>query len=313
MRHTQDIIFGITGQTLYFDCPEGRPSSVTSVEVWPWDVDDDQLEEAAIGAGSVETNPSTTIDAASGYGQTDARILNVTATTGFTVGRSYLVTSADGAKEWFEVGEVDSGNYVIARHPLHNAYAASDTVQSTRIQATIDSTWVADETNLLGDQTGPNPGYRVRWVYVVGGTTYVADTYFSLVRYGERHGVLPSDIEAMIPGWLDRLPTDHRNDQGRRLIDDAYRGVSIDLHQIDLAASSIASSVVIDELVRYKAVELCEVARAYEGASDSGRVQLATVRYKERLDSLLRIVSRVPVRTEGGAATPTIAVGFSRR
>jgi len=84
MRSVQDIVYGVTGQTVYFDAPEGRPSSVTSVEVFLWDVSDDDTAEAAVGSGSVETNPNTTIDAASGYGQTDARVLNVAATTGAT-------------------------------------------------------------------------------------------------------------------------------------------------------------------------------------------------------------------------------------
>lgn len=313
MRNVQDIVFGVTGQAVYHDCPEGRPSSVVSVSIWPWDVDDEQIVENAAGTPAVETSPNTTIDATSGYGQGDARTVRVAATTGFAVGRSYLITSSTGVKEWFEVREIAAGSHVHARHPLHNDFSSGDTVQSTRIQATIDSSWVADKEHLHLDSTGPNPGYRVRWVYVVSGVTYVSDTYFNLVRYGERHGVLPADVESMVPGWLDRLPTDHRNDQGRRLIDDAYRGVTIDLHQIDLSASAIASSVVIDELVRYKAIELCEVARAYDGASDATRVKLASDRYAERLDSLLRVVARVPVRTEAGSATPIMAVGLSRR
>ncbi len=39
-------------------------------------------------------------------------------------------------------------------------YASGDTFQSTRIQATVDSTWVADETNITTDDVGPNPMYR---------------------------------------------------------------------------------------------------------------------------------------------------------
>jgi hypothetical protein len=315
MRSVQDIYFDVTSQLVYLDATEGRPTSVTSVDVYPWDASDEQTPEDAVGSGSVETSPSTTIDAASGYGQTDPRKLNVTATTGFVVGRSYLVTSADGLYEWFTCSEIDPGNYVIAAHPLHNAYASADTVQSTRIQATIDSTWVADSSNLTADEVGPNPMYRVRWVYVVGGVTHVADSYFNLVRYAGRHGVLPQDIEDMYPGWLDRLPTDHRNDQGRRLIADAYRGVKIDLHQIDMTASAVAESEVVDELVRYKAIELGESAKFLGGGSgvDPERAKLAAQRYTQRLDSLLRIVARVPVRDETGAATPVIAVGLTRR
>lgn len=314
MRTTQDIYYGITGQSLFYDCPEGRPSSVTSATVYLWDVADDDTSESAIsGSPAVETNPNTTVDAASGYGQSDPRQIHVTATTGAAIDRTYLIMSADGAREWFETKEIDSGNYLIAKHPLHNAYAAADTVQSTRITATVDATWVADETNLTTDDVGPNPMYRVRWVYVVAGVTHVADTYFNLVRYAARHGVLPQDIEALVPGWLDTLPTDHRGDQGRKLIDDAYREVRMDLHQVDLAASSVAQSEIIDELVRYKLLELGERSKFLAGNSDSSRLDVTQRAYTARLDSLIRVVSRVPVRDETGAATPVMAVGLTRR
>ena len=313
MRTVQDIAFDVASQTIYYDAPEGRPSSVTSATVYRWDMSDDGDAESAIGSASVETNPNTTIDADSGYGQADARKLNVAATTGFARERSYLVTSADGLREWFEVEEIDSGNYVIAKHPLHNAYATADTVQSTRISATVDSTWVADETNLLGDDVGPNPHYRVRWVYVVSGVSYVADTYFNLSRYVSKHGVTPQDIEVMAPGWLDSLPTDHRADQGRKLIDNAHREVKIDFHQIDLAASAIAEAEIIDELTRYKTIELGEWARYMKGGIEEAQANAASRRYQTRLDSLSRIVSRVPVRDSTGAATPVVATGLTRR
>jgi hypothetical protein len=313
MRTVQDITYDVTGQLLTFDCPEGRPSAVTSVDVFRWDVSDDDIAEAASGSGSVETNPNTTIDAASGYGQTDPLVLNVAATTGFEVGRTYLVTSATGQREWFDVSAIASAVSVTARHPLHNAYANADTVQSTRIQATVDATWAADEENITTDVVGPNPMYRVRWVYVVAGVTYVADSYFNLVRYAARHGVTGQDVEVQHPGWLDNLPTDHRIDQGRKLIDNAYREVRIDLHQVDLAASGIAESEIVDELVRYRAVELGEWARFLSNGGDQTRAQAAAQRYQTRLDSLIRIVTRVPVRDKDGGATALASVGLSRR
>lgn len=313
MRLVQDVVFDVEGQKVYFDCPEGRPSSVTSADVHLWDVSDDDYAETAIGTPGVETGPNTTIDAASGWGQSDARILNVAATTDFAVDRSYLVTGADGFKEWFDCAEIDSGNSVTARHPLHNTYAAADTVQSTRIQATIDPTWIADEGNITTDDVGPNPMYRVRWVYVVSGVTYVADTYFNVVRYAGRHGVMPQDIEVMSPGWLDHLPTDHRNTQGRALIDDAYRAVKLDVRKLDLAAANLAESEVIDELVRYKTVASVQYAKLMSGGGTIDAAQMSRQQYQEQLDSLLRIVSRVPVRDNTGAATPIASVGLSRR
>lgn len=312
MRAVQDILFGVSGQTIYHDAAEGRPSSVTSVSVFPWYASDDATEEPAIGSGSVETGPNVIIDADSGYGQSDARRLNVAATTGAVLDRTYLVTAADGLREWFDVAEIDTDNYIIARHPLHNPYVAADTVQSTRIQATVDASWVGDETNLVND-SGANPGYRVRWKYVVAGVSYVADSYFSLVRYAGKHGVRPQDIEVMSPGWLDSLPTDHRTSQGRKLIDNAYREVKIDMHQVDVSAAAVAESEIVDELVRYKAIELGEWARFLAGNSDETRAKSASDRYQRRIDSLVRIVSRVPVRDVTGAAAPVIATGLTRR
>jgi hypothetical protein len=311
MRNAQDILFSVASQSLYLDCPEGRPSSVTSVSIFPWDASDDSDSEWS-ATGTVESNPNTTIDAASGYGQTDARVLRVDATTGFATGRTYLVTSADGAKEWFDVVEIDSGVSVTARHPLHNAYATADTVVSTRITCAVSDAWAADEANLR-DDAGPNPHYRVRWVYVVSGVTYVADTYFNLVRYAGKHGVRPQDIESLATGWLDRLPTDHRGNQGRTLIDDAYRAVKLQLHAIWTDDAMVANTEAIDELTRYKAIELGEFARILAGSGDTTAYQVARDAYQQHFDALKRITDKLPTRDTTGAATVRQAVGLTRR
>jgi hypothetical protein len=312
MRTVQDITFGVTGQALYFDCPEGRPSSVTSVTVFAWDVGDNALAEVAAGSGSVETDPNTTIDAASGYGQSNPNVVNVAATTGFATDRSYLLTGADGFKEWVTVAEIDSGNSITALYPLHNAYATADTVQSTRIQATIDSTWVAN-LNKLRTDAGPNPHYRVRWVYVVAGVTHVADSYFNLVRYAGAHGVLPQNVDSLVAGWLDGLPTDYRASQGRTLIDNAYTAVKFDLHAIWDDDSMMANSEIVDELTRYKTIELSEFAKVLAGNSDSTQYQVARDAYRTRFDSLSRITNKTPIRNVSGAGKTRPAIGLSRR
>lgn len=310
MRTVQDILFNITGQSLIFDAPEGRPSSVTSVSIFPWDASDDATSEWS-ATGAVETSPNTTVSSASGDGQTDPRTINVTATTGFTVGRTYLVTAADGRKEWFIAAEVDTSS-VAAVHPLHNAYAAADTVQSTRITASVDSTWVADSGNLR-DDAGPNPAYRVRWVYVVNSVTYVTDTYFNLVRYAGKHGVLPQNVESLAAGWLDRLPTDHRNDQGRTLIGDAYTAVKFDLHAVWTDDAMMANAEVVDELTRYKTLELTEFAKVLSGGGDTTMYQVARDAYQRRFDSLSRITNKTPIRDISGAAANKPAIGLTRR
>jgi hypothetical protein len=312
MRTTQDIYFDIAAQSLIWDAPEGRPSSVTSVDIFPWNSSDDASSEWT-ATGAVETNPNTTIDADSGYGQTDARQLNVAATTGFADDRDYLVTSATyGHKEWFTAKQIKSADYVIAQHPLHNAYVLNDTVQSTRITAAVDATWVADSGNLR-DDTGPNPHYRVRWVYVVGGVTYVHDSYFNLTRYAGTHGVLPQNIDSLVPQWLDTLPTDHRANQGRTLISDAYTAVKFDLHSVWTDDAMVANAELVDEVTRYKTIELGEFAKIMAGDGDAERYRVAKDAYQSRLDSLLRITIKAPVRDSTGAAAIKTAIGISRR
>lgn len=311
MRAVQDILFGVTGQTIHHDAAEGRPSSVTSVQVFIYDVADTGTSEWS-ATGTVEAGPSTTVDAASGSGQPDPRVINVTATTNAALDRTYLITGANGFKEWFDVAEIASGASLTARHPLHNAYTTGDTVESTRIQATVDATWVAN-LNKLRDDTGPNPMYRVRWVYVVSGVTYVADTYFNLVRYAGQHGVRPQNIESLAAGWLDSLPTDHRENQGRTLIDDAYTAVRFDLHGVWTDDSMVANAELIDEVTRYKTIELGEFAKILAGGGDTTRYQVAKDAYQSRLDSLLRITNKAPVRDSSGAAQEKPAIALSRR
>lgn len=309
-RVTQDIVFGVSSQSLVWDAQEGRPSSVTSVEVFPWDASDDADSEWS-ATGAVEANPATTLD---GTASANTRSIPLTATTGIAIGRTYLLTHATtGLQEWVEVSSITSADSVTVRHPIHNDYASSATFQSTRITATVDSAWVADLANLR-DDAGPNPHYRVRWVYVVGGVTYVHDSYFSLVRYAGTHGVAPQNVEALAPGWMDTLPTDHREDQGRGLISDAYTAVKFDLHGVWTDDAMVANAELLDELTRYKTLELTEFAKIMAGSNgDRERYDIAKSAYQSRLDALKRITDKTPTRDVTGAATVRTAVGISRR
>lgn len=315
VRTVQDITLGVAAQTLFYDATEGRPSSVTSVEVQRWDSSDDADPEAATtGAAAVETNPNTVTDAAAGASQANPRKVPVAATTGVAADRTFLLSDPDGHKELVVVRDFDAADAVYARHPLHNDYAIGSTFVSTRMSIVVDTTWCSDDGN-IDDSSGPNPMYRVRWVYVVAGVTYVADTYFNLVRYAGKHGVTPADVDNFCPGWLNRLPTDHKVDQGRRLIDEAFRGVKLDLAGVDVDEAAIAESELVDELVRYKTVELTEFQKFITGPSstDATRWKAAEGRYVARLNAFVRLVPRAPIRGTTGAAGAGQKIGLTRR
>jgi len=281
------------------------------LQVWPMSGSDDDTAESAFGAPAIETNPDTTFDANSGDGQSNPRVLNLASTTGIAIGRKYLATNSTSESEWIEVVEINSGNSVTARHALRNAYASADTFESTRIQATVDSTWIADSNNIT-DDSDPNPGWRARWTYVdAGGTTRVVDTYFDVVRYKGQHTVQPIDVDCLVPGWLDSLPPEHREDRGAKLIDRAYDEVVLDFHEFSLPDEMIRNRDVLNSLVTRKAILLAEEAKVILGTGTPEGLDLADRRYQGRLDKLVKVANKTAVATgNSGAGSRPASLGF---
>lgn len=310
MERHQDIAFGVTGQSLYWDCPEGRPSSVTSATVFAMSTGDSGTTVGATTGSSSTDSVNTTVDAASGAGQANPRLVNVASTGNFVVGRTYLATTADGAKEWFEVVEIDSGNSVTARFPLMNAYASADTVQGTRISISVDSTWVATQSNLTDGPT-PTPGYRVRWVYVVSSVTYVHDAYFDLVRYPSGHQVTAADLDEEYPGYVESLPTYHRQDQGRRLLDQAYEQVCWDLIDADIDDASVRDVDALNRAVVLQFGVRMAKANIHAGGGSLDALDVAVKDYQAFIDKVLRVVTKVKVSTDtggGGHDKPSLGI-----
>jgi len=301
----QNLYYNITGeQTLTWDAPEGRPSAVTSVTVYPAGTGDDGTAEAATtGVGTVETTPDTTFDAASGDAQSDPTQLNLTATTGCAIGRKYLATNAAGETEFVECTEISSGDSISTRHPLRNDYASGDSLESTRISISVDDTWVADSTN-ISDDLDPNSGYRVRWVYVVGGLTKVHDSYFNLVRYQAGHSVTPEQMDAKRPGWLDSLPTDHIEDRGAVIVDDAYSDFRFDLHRRRIPAEMLRNRDVVNHMTILRAL----LNRSEDRAVRTGDVvgyEIDRENYFGALDGL--IPDKTDIATDSGGAGGKVA------
>lgn len=266
MIENLDILFGVASQNLVFDAPEGRPSSVTSSTVFEnAHSDEATVESATTGSAAIETTPDTTVDAASGYGEANPKIINVAATTGAVVGRRYLATTADGEAEWFEVREIASGVSLTARKPFANTYASADTVESTRITHGVLDAWAAAKTNLSPLTQGPR--YRWRVEYVVASVSYVAQVYFDLVRYSAASTVTGLDVDRAYPwiNWLHALPTHDREDQGANIIKEAYRQVRLHLATAGKAIEAARNREVMEDLVIHRAASLA-VGRDIEAA-----------------------------------------------
>jgi len=296
----QEIVFGVTGQTLYLDAPEGVPSSVTSVTVVRSDADDGSSSESALGSPSVST-VTTTLSAAAGYDQSDTKAVPLTSATGFVVNRPYLLTATTGETAWVVFAAI-SGSTGYARTPLTSAFASGSTIASTRISATVDATWVATASK-LSDESGlgrirtdtwrPNdddedPRYRAIWLYTVAGLPRRRETRFDLVRYTAQHAITPVDVDQRFAGWLDRVPADYRRDQGQSLIDEAFRAVKFDILADGHATRWIRRQDVIGELVVHKAqVQACELA-VIHGAATIDALKTSEAAYEARFDQLIR-------------------------
>jgi hypothetical protein len=300
---TQDIVFGVTGQSFLFDCPDGTPTAVVSVSVYEADADDtSQAVAATTGAGSVAASPDTTLAAAAGASEDDPKHLQLANATGVAVDRRYRVVGADGLHEDIEVASF-SGVNVYAKHPLLNDYVSGATFKTMRCSIAVDATWVAN-ISYVSPTCSPNPRYRLRWVVTLNGVSEVYDRYADLVRYPARHHVSPLDIEGRWPGFLDGLGPDQRHDQGRGVIDRAWRQLRADLWQDHKADHAMKNAEMVAELVASRTVLLqLEDVLLAGGDVDAARIDRATRIYRQRYDSLIRSPV-MPMDTSGGASAP---------
>ncbi len=244
MRTTADITFDVTGQTLAHRVLQGTPTSAT-FDVFNDSAGDDDTAEFS-GTATVLT-VSTTVDAASGASQADPQKVSLAATTNIATTRKFLI--AEGSKqEWVQPIEIVSADYIRVRHPLRNDYTTAATFKDATITADVDATWVAAEEN-LSEHADPNPSYRVRWEIEVAGVTYVQYSYFDLVRAPISHSVDIDDINDRAPGLADSLPLEYQVEQGRPLVDSAWRSLRAKFGSHGLDVDAFRNDEVLDELV----------------------------------------------------------------
>jgi hypothetical protein len=308
-----DLIFGAAGQSLYWDAPEGRPSSVTSVTVYPrGGGDDGATEDATSGAAAIDS-VATTFDASSGASESDRTICHLTSTAGIVAGRSYLATDARGRKEWARVAGIEAGASVIAAEPLRLTFASGDAFESTRIAINVSDAWAAD-TNHLSDDPDPNPGYRVRWEYVVDGVSRVHASYFDLLRYPGEHSVTPAIMRDILPSWSDTLPTYHALDNGQRLINEAYDMVKFDLFASGLPDEMIRNAEIRERLVKLAALAQLQKARFYEGTAAPEAMERAMLDYNVAINGLVAHVNKTDFASStSGAASRLPGANVWRR
>lgn len=316
---TQEILFGVTGQTIVLTTD--RPmTSVTSVAVYQLaSADDSTAEQATTGSASVDSATEATT-AAAGRSQADPTKLTVASTTGFAVGRRGLIGKA-GVSEIFEIERIDTDAAIYTRHPLGNDYASGATLDMTiRASIAVSNTWAADpgkvsfgafRVALLSPSAfNPNPRYRVKWTVVHSdtGETVVHVRNVDLVRYAAVPSVSPIDIDDAYPGWLDSLPPDHQKSRGKPLIAEAQRQVKIDLYREGIADQALRNAEVFAALVIAK-TQVVTLAANVKAGADPRPFEQAEAEYKTMIASLVESPVLALDMTGTGAALSNTSRG----
>lgn len=326
MRH-QEIIFGVSGQSFYFDVPEARPlaSPAPTVGVYlATNSDTAGTELATTGSVAIDACDTTlTADAAAG-----ATTLVLNSVADVVRKRRYLVTAPDGATTFVDVIGITSGTKTVRiRRPLSYAFATGSTFQSTRISIGVNTTWSSDQSRLsdiLGVtwRTDREPrtewlaayaGYRVRWTYTADGAATIAASFADLVRYSAKNLVTSLDVDARFPGWIDRLPTDYQSDQGASLVNEAFYALKMDALGDDEALRRIRNTEIVRELVIYRANLLAAENHVMTGSISRDALELARKLYTQRYDQLLREPKFQTDATGGGQSAQARRLPAFRR
>jgi len=306
-----DIIFRAAHQSLYFDAPEGIPSSITSSEVFENCYGDDAEPVRATAGTALCQNISTTFSALSGDREKNARIARVDDSTGFIVGRRYLAIDTGGEREWVEAREVRP-SIIEARLPMRNSYQPGDRIFSTRIDQPLSHRFINDESCLARPES-IGPRYRWRIEYVHNCKTYVHAVNFDLVRYSSRHTVTINDVDRVFNGFSDSLSTRYR-EGAHELISEAYRQVKLDMFRSGRADQLYRNQEVIDDLVIHKTAYLGIQSRILSGAPiDPTAVDLVRDIYNERFDGYINNASAAYDSDGDGGKDETKRIPILRR
>ena len=186
MLRKQRIIEDKAG-TIYFDCPEGRPSvaTVTVKTNKGGDLPDAAVEDANATIDTV----TTTI--AAGWVATAPRTVPLASATGVTVGRDYLITTAAGREEWVHITAL-SGTTATVRSTPGFDLTTGDTFVGTRLTIAITAANAATRAH----------NYRCAWEYTVGGVQYEGENLFDIVRTPPKNPATTAGARGYAPELL---------------------------------------------------------------------------------------------------------------
>lgn len=281
------LLFGIAGQSLYFDAPQGRPSSVVTVELFEDLSPDSSPISGALGAATIESATTTLAADLILDSATNVRLITVADESSFALDRRYQLVSSKLWTEWVEPVGIDPDTHQIyLRDDLTSDWLTGDSLVSTRIVIPVDDTWVATDS-YVSDPLCPRPRYRIAITYVVAGHTYRVAVYADLVRYDVTITVTALDVNRLSAGWLNSLAGEDRDTQGADTIAESFQQVKYDLWEHRITAYAQRNSEVVNELVKRKAVALVHEQAVLRGGAARELADYSAKLYWDRFQALV--------------------------
>lgn len=282
MRSTPAVITGITGQTLTLRYPSqmGKPTAATFSVFRGYGSDDSTPD--FVGTATVDP-PNTATSAACGEAQADPTLISLASVTGILTGRRYVLVGASGIREDVNVIEVGA-NYVRAREPLQADYLTGATFYSPWLTMAVDNTWILDISK-LSDLTDTFPDWRVKWLITNASGNDIRYSYFDVVRAIVAHNVEIDDVNARAPGLSDSMPVEYRQEDGRPLVDAAWKAVRAHLQSLELDINGMREDEALDEMVVLRSLRvLAEGGWHPKGIDWLSYAQLVTNNYDRYIE-----------------------------
>jgi hypothetical protein len=318
--HHVSLTFGVTGQVLEFYPGQseilfdGAPTAAATYAVYRGTTGLDGTAEFS-GTATLDA-VSTTVDAASGYGQANRTKLYVTATTSMAVGGRYLVTNALGQREIVTVSSITAADYVEVEEPLGYDYASGATVKGLRHYFTVDATFIADTSsiNMLGnspdldgasDTATSSPPWRIVWAYTTGSTPRRTITSFDVARAPFHPEVTFSEIREMYPDLIHHEWVDTRGQDYSGQLRAAERDLRIRIRAAGYDPNQIQDPEIHQQLLRQLWAVTIGKGLLVNKPEIAPWLQLAIEDFEKSFNGTINSTLRAWVSTSsGGAVTP---------
>ncbi len=248
----QQLIKDVAG-TVFWDCPEGRPSAATVTIV----------DKAGAALPTPVSGATATIDAVNTtvatWSASTPRQATLTAITGVVVGRAYLVTTAIGEKCLMRVkGLVVSTKTVYFYHDPPADLTAGDTFVGTRISIAV----------VIANTATAAMNFRCSWSYTVSSVAYKHDSLFDVWRVLPVNVATEAGLRRHAPDLTDRwhISALSEGSTWADRLEQAFESVLWDIEQDGAVLKCPLANALIDQ----QQLERCVYERLLSDMANSG-------------------------------------------